>query len=149
MVSKIITINDEKYTLVDSPKHKIVKKIKSEQNKLVSCLFIQHKDTIEEYRKENKDATIEDIVGYLYTVNPDEVIQYNESCEDLAITSVISLATNKIWVADEFDDLTEKELMDIYNKCETAIGGNLQDFLEDSQIISVSKSKKPLKTQKS
>lgn len=148
MVEKSIIINNEKYELVDSPKHGIVKKVKSIQKNLVSSLFIQNKDEIEKYRKENKDAEIEDIIGYLYTIKPEEVSDYNDACEDLMLTSVVSLATNKIWNAEEFDELTEKEIADIYNKCETAIGGNLQSFLENSLIISESKPANHRKTRK-
>lgn len=132
-----ITINGEKYILSDNPKHKIVKRIKNEQKKLLSGFLNKYRDEVEEFMNSEKDVNIESVMTKILSDHPDEMIDFTDKEEDFTIISTISIATNKIWDQEEIDEMTESEIKNLYSKCETAIGGSAKDFLENSQIISI------------
>lgn len=132
-----ITINGEKYILSDNPKHKIVKRIKNEQKKLLSGFLNKYRDEVEEFMNSEKDVNIESVMTKILSDHPDEMIDFTDKEEDFTIISTISIATNKIWDQEEIDEMTESEIKNLYSKCAEAIGGSAKDFLENSQIISI------------
>ena len=136
------TINGEKYNLTDNPKHGVIKRIKSRQNQLIVVFFEKHKDEVDEIMKNDMDASVDSIMQSILLTNPSEMTRYAETCEELNIIATISLATNRIWTDDELDELGEKDLKNIYDKCSKAIGGGYSDFLEGCQIISIPESLK-------
>jgi len=136
-MAKTVTIEGEKCALTDNPKHGIIKKIKNKQNQLIVVFFEKHKEEVDKFMKKNDDASVDSIMQALLIANPSEMVNYSETCEDLDILATISLATNRLWSEDEINDLSEKDLKNIYDKCYNVLGGRYADFLENCQIISI------------
>lgn len=135
MTTKTVTINDEKFNISNKPSHGVVRKIKQEQTRILSKFLTAHKADVEMFIKENKDASIETAIEQIVVNNPDEALNYSIINEDFELIAAISLATNKMWAIDDFEDIEYNELIKIHEKCNDVIGGGYGSFLKNSQNI--------------
>lgn len=135
MATKTVTINGEKFSLSNKPSHGVVRKIKQEQTRIISKFLTAHKADVEMFIKENKDASIETAIEQIVVNNPDEALNYSIINEDFELIAAISLATNKMWAIDDFEDVEYNELIKIHEKCNDVIGGGYGSFLKNSQNI--------------
>jgi hypothetical protein len=119
-----IIICGSTYTLTNEPKHGVVRKVKAERQESLKTFLSLYEGEI------TKDMDIDDAISKMVKNHPEETIEFGEKQIDFDRRSTISLACNYYFTDESFDEFTESEIDDIYDKCIEALGGDSGDFFE-------------------
>ena len=117
-----VIINNETYELTDEPYHGIVHKVRKMQRAMLIDFLSRFKDELDDSMK------IEDALAMIANKHPDEIIEYSEREEDFIIVATISLATNKMWSIEDFDNIPIGKMDKIFQQCKDVLGGDVNRF---------------------
>jgi len=132
-----VVICGTKYELTKEPKHGVVRKIRLKEREVYKTIFSKFKDKI------NLNDEIDVAIMKIMRENPAEMIAYNELQEDNNLVNTISLATGNLFTVDDFDEMTEVELEEVFETCREFLEGDSKDFSEDSVSSIQHQTKKP------
>lgn len=129
-----IVICGKSYNLTNEPKHGIVRRIRKERQTSLKAFLSQFKDELD--MNGNLDKEIQKIM----TAHPSEAIEFGYSEMEFKSRATISLALSNYFGEEDFDELTESEIDDIYAQCEETLGGDVDHFFEELEKKSNQKS---------
>ena len=115
-------ICNKSYELTKEPKHGVVRKVRKERQVSLKNFILMFKDEVD------FNGDLEKELQNIMKTHPSEAIEFGYSEMDFKQRSTISLALNNYFGEEDFDDLTDEEIEDIYNKCHEHLGGDADDF---------------------
>lgn len=129
-----IVICDVTYELTDEPKHGVVRKVRNERQSSLKHFLSQFKDELD------MNGDIDKELQKIMSAHPSEAIEFGYSEMEFKNRATISLALNHYFGEEDFDNLTETEIEDIYFKCEETLGGDVDHFFGELEKKSNRKS---------
>ncbi len=117
-----VIINDKEYELTNEPTHGVVRKVRRKQKELMISLIEKHSDIIK------PTMALDEAIGIILKEKPEDMREYTLETEEFESIATISLATGYMFTYKDFDDCSEKEFWNIYDKCVEVLGGNVTDF---------------------
>lgn len=120
-----VTIKGKEYELTEEPLHGVVRDIRKKQKKISVNFLMKYKKTLEEL---GENVSIQDAMVAIAEIDPDGMSDYNEKMEDFLEVSVVSLATGKVWVPEDFYELKESEYVSLLKTCREHIGSDATGF---------------------
>lgn len=117
-----IVICNKSYELTNEPKHGVVRRVRKERQASLKNFILMFKDEVD------FNGDLEKELKNIMKSHPSEAIEFGYSEMDFKQRSTISLALNNYFGEEDFDDLTEGEIDDIYNRCHEHLGGDADDF---------------------
>ena len=129
-----IVICDVTYEPTDEPKHGVVRKVRKDRQNSLKNFLSQFKDELD------MNGDVDKELQKIMAAHPSEAIEFGYSEMEFKTRATISLALNHYFGEEDFDDLTESEIEDIYIKCEEKLGGDVDYFFEQSEKRSNQKS---------
>ncbi|HPC12999.1 MAG TPA: hypothetical protein PLN36_01370 [Bacteroidales bacterium] len=128
-----VTIKGKEYELTEEPLHGVVRDIRKKQKKISVNFLMKYKKTLEEL---GENVSIQDAMVAIAEIDPDGMSDYNEKMEDFLEVSVVSLATGKVWVPEDFYELKESEYVSLLKTCREHIGSDATGFFGISTMSS-------------
>jgi len=134
-----IVVNKVAYELTNEPKHGVVRRIRKErQNSIKEFLSLftdgfdiePSKAETEEQKKLDMSANLDKEISRLLKEHPNEAVEFGESEAEFNIRATISLTANHYFVEEDFDEMTEKEITETFEKCKEVLGGDVNHFFE-------------------
>jgi hypothetical protein len=120
-----VTIKGKEYKITDEPIHGIVRDIRRKQKKLSVAFIMKYKDTIEAL---GKNASVQEAMTKIAEIDPEGLSDYNDKMEEFIEVSVISLATGKLWIPEDFFDVKDSEFQEILIACQKTVGSDAAGF---------------------
>lgn len=117
-----IVVNKIAYELTKEPKHGVVRKIRKERQESIRNFLALFKDGL------NTNADLDKEIERLVKEHPSEAVEFGESEAEFNIRATISLATSHYFAEEDFDEMTEAEIQECYEKAKKIIGGDVNAF---------------------
>ncbi len=129
-----IVICDVTYELTDEPKHGVVRKVRKDRQNSLKSFLSQFRDELD------MNGDIDKELQKIMASHPSEAIEFGYSEMEFKNRATISLALNHYFGEEDFDELSESEIEDIYSKCEEKLGGDVDHFFGELEKRSNRKS---------
>lgn len=117
-----IVVHKIAYELTKEPKHGVVRKIRKERQNSIKEFLALFADGL------NQNADIDKEIERLVKEHPSEAVEFGDIEAEFNVRSTISLAASHYFAEEDFDEMTEKEIQECYEKAKEVLGGDVNAF---------------------